>query len=149
MAPIPPACRPQVAVGLDPLIRLERAPEAVEGFVADVLVCQRGSILTAVKARAVLCALVALVQKRLLLLCRPRPVKRARVAHRLPHRRIALEAAAETDLPHVIALLHSTIRLHPPKLVPYPAAAGVAKVVERGPGGLHHVVRQREVVLHR
>ena len=38
MAPIPPACRPQVAVGLDPLIRLERAPEAVEGFVADVLV---------------------------------------------------------------------------------------------------------------
>ena len=68
-------------------------------------------------------------------------------AKRLPNGAVALDAGAESNLPHDVVLAHAVLCLHVRKLVPDGAGGCVAEPVERHPSGLHVVLRQLQILL--
>ncbi|CAL4909597.1 unnamed protein product [Urochloa decumbens] len=78
----------------------------------------------------------------------PRAVgRRLDVPQSVPDGAVALEAAAEGDLPDAVAAAHAALGLHVGELVPDGAARGVAEPVERHPGRLHVRRAQLQVLL--
>jgi len=78
----------------------------------------------------------------------PGPVGgRLDAAEALPHGAVALEPAAESDLPDAVAAAHPALGLDVGELVPEGAAGGVAEAVQRHAGRLHVARRQLQVLL--
>jgi hypothetical protein len=73
--------------------------------------------------------------------------RRLDVAQGVPHGAVALEPAAEGDLPDAVAAADAALGLHVGELVPDGAAGGVAEAVERHPGRLHVGRAQLQVLL--